>query len=83
MDFANLLRKMRCKWSFRIDITENSSETSTFHNKSTWNPPQKHPALEMFLSQMEVNDFSLSSGKTIRYNLTKEEWIAMRRLSCL
>ena len=45
---------MRCKRHFRKNITENFSETPAFHNKSTWNPPQAHPALEMHLSQMEA-----------------------------
>ena len=70
-DFVDFSRKMRCKWHFRNDITENFSETSVFHNKSTWNPPQGHPVLEMFLGLMEVDVFSLLPGNTTRYNLTK------------
>lgn len=36
----------------------------------------------MFLSQMEVDAFfSLLPGDTTRYNLTKEEWLAMRALA--
>ena len=46
----------------------------TFRTKSTWNPPQGHPALEMFLSQMEADVFSLLPGNTTQYNLSKEEW---------
>ena len=45
------------------------------------NPPLGHPALKIFLSQMEADAFSLLSGNTTRYNLTKEEWVAMRRLA--
>ena len=37
-DFADFSRKIRCKWHFRNDITENFSETPAFHNKSTSNP---------------------------------------------
>ena len=34
-DFADVSRKMRCKWHFRNDITINFSKTPAFHNKST------------------------------------------------
>ena len=61
-DFADFLRKMRCKWHFRNDISENFSKTPAFRTKSTWNPPQGHLALEMFLSQMEANVFLLLPG---------------------
>ena len=49
--------------------------------KSNWSPPKGHPALEMFLSQMDGEIFSLLPGKSTSYNLTKEEWKAMRRLA--
>ena len=78
-NFADFSRKMRCKRHFRKNITENFSETPAFHNKSTWNPPQAHPALEVHLSQMEAIVFLfLFPGNTTRYNLTKEKWLAMR-----
>ena len=35
----------------------------------------------MFLSQMDGEIFSLLPGKSTSYNLTKEEWKAMRRLA--
>ena len=72
-DFVDFSRKMRCKWYFRNDISENFSETPAFRTKSTWNPPQGHPALEIFLSQMEADVFSLLPGNTAQYNLSKEE----------
>ena len=49
--------------------------------KSNWSPPKGHPALEMFLSQMEGEIFSLLPGKSTSYNLTKEEWKAMKGLA--
>lgn len=58
-DSANFSRKMCCKEYFSNYITENFGETPVFHNKSSWNPPQEHPALEMFLSQMEAGAFYL------------------------
>ena len=63
-DFADFSRKMRCKWHFRNDITESFRETPPILNKSTWNPPQGHPALEMLLSQMKADVFSLLPGNT-------------------
>ena len=52
-----------------------------FRTKSTWNPLQGHPALEMFLSQMESDVFQLLPGNTTQYNLSKEEWLAKRGLA--
>ena len=72
---------MRCKWYFKNDVSENFSETPPFRTKSTWNPPLGHPALKMFLSQMEADVFSLLPGNTTQYNLSKEEWLAMRGLA--
>ena len=51
-DFAEFARKMRCKWFFRNEITQDFSEAPAFRVKSNWNPPKDHSALEMFLSQV-------------------------------
>lgn len=80
-DSADFSRKMRCKWHFRNDNTENFNQTPAFRNKSTWNPPQPHSALEMFLSHIEADVFSLLPGNTTRDNLTKEEFLAIRELA--
>ena len=48
MGFCQFLRKMRYKWYFRNDISEQFCETSAFRTQSTGNPPQGHPTLEMF-----------------------------------
>ena len=58
------LRKIKCKWYFRNNISEHFSETAALYVKSTWNPQQGHPALEMFLSQMEAHAFLLLPGNT-------------------
>ena len=34
-NFADFSGKMRCKWHFRNDFTENSSESPAVHNKPT------------------------------------------------
>ena len=58
-DFNEFSRKMRCKWYFRNQPTENFSEKPAFHVKSNWNPPNGHPALEIFLSKLENEVFSI------------------------
>ena len=81
-DFEEFARKIRCKLYFRNDITEGYiSLLPAFRSKSSWNPPKEHPALEMFLSQLERDIFSVFPGNTASYNLTKNEWFAMRGLA--
>ena len=41
-DFAEFARKMRCKWFFRNEITQDFSEVPAFRVKSNWNPPKGH-----------------------------------------
>ena len=49
--------------------------------KCSWNPLQGHPDLEVYLSQVENELFSIAD-EPIRYsNLSKEEWIAIRSLA--
>ena len=46
--------------------------------QSSGKPPQGHPNLEVYLSQME-NELFRIVDEPIRYsNLSKEEWVAMR-----
>ena len=61
-DLEDLARKMRCKWYFKNDVTENFSQLPAFQIKSNWNPPKGQPALEMFLSQIETDIFSVLPG---------------------
>ena len=76
LDFG--VRRMRIKWHFRNEISEDFSEVPAFSPKSSWNPPQCHPNLEVYLSQVENELFSIPD-ELIRYsNLSYEEWIAMR-----
>ena len=68
-DFTNFSRKTRCKCYFRNDINENFSKTPAFRSKSTWRSPQEHHELEMFLTQIEADIFSLLRGNTTQCNL--------------
>ena len=61
--------------------TKEFSEIPAFRIKSNWSSPKGHLALEMFLSQMEGEMFSPLPGNSTSYNLTKEEWKAMKRLA--
>ena len=70
MSYTNISRKMRCKWYFRKEITEAFSNTSLSKTKSNWNIPKGQPALEMFLSQVKADMFSLLPGNTTSYNLS-------------
>ena len=47
-NFNEFSRKMRCKWYFRKEPTENFLEKPGFNVKSNWNPSNGHPALEIF-----------------------------------
>ena len=80
-DFNEFARKMRCKWFFRNEPTENFSEAPAFRVKSNWNPPKGHPAVEIFLSKLETEIFSVLPGTPLDYNLSKEEWLAMTGLA--
>ena len=52
---------------FHNEPTEGFSEIPAFRIKSNWSTAKAHPPLEMFLSQMEGEIFSLLSGNS--YNL--------------
>ena len=80
-DFEEFCRRIRIKWYFRNEISENFSEVLAFSPKSPWNPPQGHPNLEMYLSQAENELFSIADEPIRYYNLSKEEWIAMRSMA--
>ena len=59
-DIGDFARKMRCKWFFRNEPTEDllrNAEISAFMVKSNWSPTKGHPTLEIFLTQMEEEMF--------------------------
>ena len=65
---------------FSNEPTEDFSQSQAFNVKSNWNPPDGHPALEIFLRKLENEVFSVLQGTTHDYNLSKEKWLAMRGL---
>ena len=64
-DFDEFSRKMRLKWYFRNEATEDFNETPSFRCKSSWKPPQGNASLELFLSQIERELFEIPK-KTFR-----------------
>ena len=79
-DFDRFARKMRCKWYFRNESQDIPSEVSTFKLKSTWNSPKGSPALELFISKVKEDIFSVLPGHSKKFNLNREEYLTMRSL---
>ena len=72
-DFNEFCRRMRLKWYFRNEVTPNFSEVPAFRPKSSWNPPKGHPNLEVFLSEVEKELFTVVDSKLGYSNLSKKE----------
>ena len=53
---------MRCQWFFRNEPTEYFNEAPAFCVKSNCNPPEGHPAIDIFLSKLETEIFSILPG---------------------
>ena len=80
-DFEDFNRKMKCRWHFRNEPSDNFSNLPASRPKSQWKLPAGHPCVELFLRSLEKETFLLSPRKPQSYNLTKEEWKAMRNLA--
>ena len=72
---------MRCRWHFRNEPSDDFSNVLAFRPESLLKPPTGHPCVELFLSRSEKELFSFLPEKPQSYNLTKEEWNAMRNLA--
>ena len=82
-DFNEFSRKMRCKWYFRNEPSNEFSEIPAFRPKSNWKPPAGHPYVELFLSKMEHELFSFLPGKpqTSLKNLKEDRSIGLTVMS--
>ena len=78
-DFDEFARKMRCKWYFRKESQYIPSKVSTYMLKSTWNPLKGLLPLELFLSKVEEDIFSVSPGHP-KFNLNRKEYLTMSSL---
>ena len=72
---------MRIKWNFRNETSQNFSETLAFRVKTSWKPLKGHPDLEVFLNKIEEELFRIIETPLSYFNLTKEEWLAVRSLA--
>ena len=63
-DFENFCRRMKIKWHFQNEPSDNFSEKPTFSPKSSWKPPLRHPNFEVFLSQVENELFEIIKEPT-------------------
>ena len=80
-DFEEFSRRMRIKWNFRNESSQDFHIASAFARKSSWKPPLGHSNLEVFLSQVESELFK-EMQDSLRYsNLSQEEWRAVRYLA--
>ena len=80
-DFSEFCRRMRNKWYFRNEPTPQFSEVPCCSTKSSWRPPNGHPALEIFLSKVEKDLFDICKKQQTYSNFNSEEWKAMRSLA--
>ena len=73
-DFDEFSRKIRLKWYFRNEASEDFNETPSFRCKSSWKPPQGNASLGLFLSQIERELFEIPKKRLGYSNFSKEEW---------
>ena len=71
---------MRNEWYFRNEPTLQFSEVSCFKTKSSWRPPNGHPALEIFLSKVAKDLFDICKKQQTYSNFNSEEWKLMPSL---
>ena len=72
---------MRSKWYFWNEPTSQFSEVPYCKTKSSWRPPNGHPALKIFLSKIEKNFFDICNKQQTYSNFNSEECKAMRSLA--
>ena len=65
---------MRTKWHLRNNPTREFSETPVFLPKSIWKPLMGQPNTEVFLCQLEHENFQEVQSPLEYLNLSKEEW---------
>ena len=76
------VKKMRIKWHFCIEITEDFTTPPVFRPKSNWTPPLGHPNLEIFLSELEKELFEDSNFSHFqRKNFSREKLKALKDLA--
>ena len=79
--FEEFCRRERVKWHFGNEPSESFSNKAAFFPKSNWKPPEGHPNLEVFLSQIERELYKMIEARLDYSNLSKEKWEAVRVLA--
>ena len=72
-DFNEFCRRMRTKWYFKDEPKKELSNIPAFSPKSTYTPPNRHPKLEVSLSQIENKVFKITKEQLGYSNLSKLE----------
>ena len=80
-DFSEFCWRMRNKWYFRNEPTPEFGEVRCCKTKSSWRPPNGHPALEIFLSKVEKDLFDSCKKQQTYSNFNCEEWKVMCSLA--
>ena len=62
---------MRTKWYFKNEPTKEFTNITALSPKSTWTPPNGHPNLEVYLSQVENEVFKIPKEQVGYSNLNK------------
>ena len=79
--FEKFCRRMSVKWYFRNEPSESFSNKPAFSPKSNWKPPEGHPNLKVFLSQIENKLFQTVETLLGYSNLSKKELESVRTLA--
>ena len=81
-DFEDFSRRIRIRWNFKDQPSEDFSYKPAFYRKSNWKPPPGHSGSELFLSQLEkdISNNLLDESLFVPSNTFKKEWEALRGL---
>ena len=78
-DLEDFSMRVRIRWSFSDQPSEDFSDKPAFGPKSYWKTPPGHPGLELFLSQLEKEIFNRLMNYSLSVSSTStEEWEALR-----
>ena len=74
-DFADFARKLRNKWYFKDDVSDDFSEIPSFRVKSDWQAPKESwgPYIEVFLSKLWDDISKIEVQGSNHPNLSKDE----------
>lgn len=80
-NFDDFSRKIRWKWQFRNELSDNLSKVPAFETKSLWKPPASHVCVKLLVSKLEKLLFSNLLDIPESYSPSKDEYQVMRNLA--